>query len=228
MKRSFEKSPEFKDLSRTNVMQAPYGRALDLLEVKNLPKGSVFLDIGGGYGTVGKILEDKCGNNVKYVNVDTDMQALRTSPGNRVAGDRGVLPIKSQSAHAATYFFPASPTHPNENKWDVERGVLPLVQAIRALKPGGKVCIMAHVKSENLMVLPNLLDFWLVKNNQIAEFGKDAYIYDTPSEFKEAYPAQSHRIGDKLLMLVLKRTDHITDEQLVGAVEKLHTHLAKD
>ncbi len=81
------KLPDFSRIYTEAVKKAGIWKHLEkLYSLKLLDKPARILDMGGGSGTLGILLEKEFGPLAEYTNVDCDKQELEKSPGRRLHG----------------------------------------------------------------------------------------------------------------------------------------------
>lgn len=125
-----------------------YKRVLELARLRELGEGSSIIEVGGGTGKVGEIIHELYPEkHFQYANLDSNKAALLQGKGNKIMGSRERLPIKENSVDAVLYLFPANPIvdqkkHPSAAT--AERFLLPLAEAFRVLKQGGRVVVMGQ------------------------------------------------------------------------------------
>ena len=77
----------FGELSSSGGFQKTYARAAEVIGSYTSPSHSIrVLDVGGGTGYLGRALQD-VGQEVDYVNIDLDEEALKRSSGRTVVED---------------------------------------------------------------------------------------------------------------------------------------------
>ncbi len=85
--------PDFRRLYTIAIEKAGLWKRLEALDGQgSLSQPLRILDMGGGVGTLGTLLETEFGPFVEYTNVDTDITALGKSPGRRAHGSYTNLP----------------------------------------------------------------------------------------------------------------------------------------
>lgn len=86
------KRKDFHNLYNTAIEKTEMWGYLETLDNQGTLRPIRILDMGGGTGALGVLLDREFGPFVEYVNVDTDKQALEKSPGRKVYGTYTDLP----------------------------------------------------------------------------------------------------------------------------------------
>ncbi|MEK6923674.1 MAG: class I SAM-dependent methyltransferase [Candidatus Micrarchaeota archaeon] len=131
-------------VSRHPQARALYATALRMAGVKKMLAAGTphILDLAGGGGIVERVLREKFpSKNFHYANLDLSRRALAESGGSRVQAQRSAPPFASGKFDLVIYAFPETALH--GSFWDdmirEERSQLPILEALRMLKKGGKL-----------------------------------------------------------------------------------------
>ncbi|GEM_PF-3807910 len=229
--KQFWTSPSFSKVTAHPQAKRIFRRAFELAGTGRLPIGSVVLDIGGGVGSAGEVLRAAHPRKLfKYVNLEVDPRLLaKKSFAERVRNswfspkwlkkklqgvvqlkvkaDRAQLPFASSSMDLAIYAFPAASFLPDSKPHEklIDRHFLPLIESLRALKPGRRVIIIRRSTEEDLTTNAEMVrDF--VSSLRV---GKEVALEITPTPkelYKEFVRHNPGSVPSHLCVQVIEKT----------------------